>query len=131
MYIVQQALISRRSFIRAALASGVCSGAVGRRVLAAPPPQILYNGITLGSPWPPRCKYPDEHPVRPPYLADPPAVIPIDVGRQLFVDDFLIEQTTLDADVASRRVSPGQSGARRRPRRGSAPTTARRDQRPT
>jgi hypothetical protein len=30
-----------------------------------------------------------------PYLADPPAVIPIDIGRQLFVDDFLIESTTL------------------------------------
>ena len=30
-----------------------------------------------------------------PYLTHPPAVIPIDVGRQLFVDDFLIEQTTL------------------------------------
>jgi hypothetical protein len=58
-------------------------------------PEVLYNGITLGSPWPPRLKYPDEHPVLPPYLADPPATIPIDVGRQLFVDDFLIEETSL------------------------------------
>ena len=30
-----------------------------------------------------------------PYLEAPPAVIPIDVGRQLFVDDFLIARTTL------------------------------------
>ena len=30
-----------------------------------------------------------------PYLDNPPEIIPIDVGRQLFVDDFLIEQTTL------------------------------------
>ncbi len=30
-----------------------------------------------------------------PYLENPPAVIPIDIGRQLFVDDFLIERTTL------------------------------------
>jgi hypothetical protein len=30
-----------------------------------------------------------------PYLSRPPAVIPIDVGRQLFVDDFLVESTTL------------------------------------
>jgi hypothetical protein len=30
-----------------------------------------------------------------PCLASPPAVIPIDLGRQLLVDDFLIEQTTL------------------------------------
>ena len=29
------------------------------------------------------------------YLTDPPSVIPIDVGRQLFVDDFLVESTTL------------------------------------
>ena len=30
------------------------------------------------------------------YLTNPPAVIPIDIGRQLFVDDFLIASTTLD-----------------------------------
>jgi hypothetical protein len=30
-----------------------------------------------------------------PYLQNPPAVIPIGVGRQLFVDDFLIRQMTL------------------------------------
>ena len=62
---------------------------------AAGPPEVLYNGITLGSPWPPRLKYPDERAVVPPYLASPPAVIPIDVGRQLLVDDFLIEDTTM------------------------------------
>ena len=30
-----------------------------------------------------------------PYLKAPPRVIPIDVGRQLFVDDFLIAETDL------------------------------------
>ena len=55
----------------------------------------LYNGITLGSPWPPPLQVPPEHPVTPPYLVSPPAEIPIDVGRQLFVDDFLIESTNL------------------------------------
>lgn len=71
---------------------------LGARVAlpAAPAAEVLYNGITLGSPWPPRLNYPNEHPVRPPYLTDPPAVVPIDVGRQLFVDDFLIEKTTLN-----------------------------------
>jgi len=59
------------------------------------PPETLYNGITLGSPWPPRRRYPDEYPIRPPYLAAPPEVIPIDVGRQLFVDDFLVDHTNL------------------------------------
>src|SRR5262249_29670107 len=34
-------------------------------------------------------------PVTPPYLKSPPAVIPIDVGRQLLVDDFLVAKTTL------------------------------------
>lgn len=31
-----------------------------------------------------------------PYLDNPPALIPIDIGRQLFVDDFLIESTDLE-----------------------------------
>jgi len=34
-------------------------------------------------------------PPTPYYIVSPPKVIPIDVGRQLFVDNFLIEQTTL------------------------------------
>jgi hypothetical protein len=56
---------------------------------------VLYNGIQLPDEWPPRAAdYPDE-PVTPPYLTSPPEIIPIDVGRQLFVDDFLIESTTL------------------------------------
>jgi hypothetical protein len=64
-------------------------------VHAAPASEVLYNGITLGRPWPPRWSSPNEHPIRPPYLAEPPARIPIDVGRQLFVDDFLIAETNL------------------------------------
>ena len=68
---------------------------VTRSRLRGRAPEVLYNGITLGAPWPPRLRYPDEHPVTPPYLLNPPAVIPVDVGRQLFVDDFLIEETSL------------------------------------
>src|ERR1051326_6060135 len=57
---------------------------------------ILYNGIRLPAVWPPRIpSLTLDPPPLPPYLVSPPAVIPIDVGRQLFVDDFLIEQTTL------------------------------------
>ncbi|PAW80168.1 MAG: hypothetical protein B9S32_00910 [Verrucomicrobia bacterium Tous-C9LFEB] len=37
-------------------------------------------------------------PIDPPYLAKPPKVIPIQVGRQLFVDDFLIEKTDLQRE---------------------------------
>ena len=58
--------------------------------------ELLYNGIQLPSIWPPKDrKLTLEPPDKPPYLANPPAVIPIDVGRQLLVDDFLIEETNL------------------------------------
>jgi hypothetical protein len=83
-------VISRRQFLNGAAATLLLPiGAEARRR------QLLYNGITLGSPWPPNRTSPDEHATRPPYLADRPAVVPIDVGRQLFVDDFLIEHTTM------------------------------------
>ncbi len=59
--------------------------------------ELLYNGIRLPQYWPPSdIDTADESPMPVPYLDFPPKVIPIDVGRQLFVDDFLIEQTTLD-----------------------------------
>lgn len=58
--------------------------------------ELLYNGIRLPEQWPPRGVHPDSTaPMPVPYLDSPPEVIPIDVGRQLLVDDFLIEQTTL------------------------------------
>src|SRR5437773_9796135 len=57
--------------------------------------ETLYNGIRLPSPWPPKITEIPREPVTPPYLKTPPAVIPIDVGRQLLVDDFLIAETTL------------------------------------
>jgi hypothetical protein len=57
--------------------------------------ETLYNGITLTDKWPPQIKELTRQPMPVPYLQNPPEVIPIDVGRQLFVDDFLIEHTTL------------------------------------
>jgi len=58
--------------------------------------ETLYNGIRLPSVWPPRNdSLTLAPPALPPYLTAPPAVIPIDVGRQLLVDDFLVERTTL------------------------------------
>ena len=58
--------------------------------------QTLYNGIHLPPLWPPRIdSLTLDPPAAPPYLISPPAVIPIDNGRQLFVDDFLIEHTAL------------------------------------
>jgi predicted neuraminidase len=61
-----------------------------------PKPEKLYNGIELPDQWPPRFLDPDSaEPMEVPYLKDKPKVIPIDLGRQLFVDDLLIEKTTL------------------------------------
>ncbi len=61
---------------------------------------LLYNGIRLPEVWPPENPFSyDEANV--PYLKDAdeggyhPDVVDIDVGRQLFVDDFLIDSTTL------------------------------------
>ena len=89
--------VSRRDFLRITAAAGlVPSDAWGLQLESGGvDPEVLYNGITLGSPWPPNNRYFSPDPIEPPYLADPPAVIPIDVGRQLFVDDFLIEESAL------------------------------------
>lgn len=56
---------------------------------------MLYNGIELPAEWPPKLGEFAEHPQPVPYLVTPPKLIPIDVGRQLFVDDFLIAATDL------------------------------------
>jgi hypothetical protein len=57
--------------------------------------ELLYNGIRLPREWPPQLDWSTDAPMPVPYLLEPPAVIPIDVGRQLFVDDFLVQQTDL------------------------------------
>ncbi len=57
--------------------------------------EVLYNGIRLPDPWPPADRTATREPMPVPYLEHPPEVIPIDVGRQLFVDDFLAEKTDL------------------------------------
>lgn len=59
--------------------------------------ELLYNGIRLPREWPPQNVSPrDTEPMAVPYLQSPPAVISIDIGRQLFVDDFLVETTDLE-----------------------------------
>jgi hypothetical protein len=60
-----------------------------------PTGETLYNGIQLPKQWPPKLPKLTREPMPVPYLKHPPAVIPIDVGRQLFVDNFLVEKTTL------------------------------------
>lgn len=80
----------RRRFLQTSLLGAAALG------LSKPAPaeEMLHNGIRLTSPWPPKHKHSLE-PHGSPYLAAPPDVIPIDVGRQLFVDDFLIAETNL------------------------------------
>jgi len=71
-------------------------GAYAATTAATEEGELLYNGIRLPRVWPPIGSNATLHlPSTPPYLTTPPATIPIDVGRQLFVDDFLIESTTL------------------------------------
>src|SRR5262249_17317703 len=86
-----QRLPDRRQFVQ--------MGLMGVAGLVASHPategELLYNGIRLPTPFPPQIKDVPRDPVTPAYLTSPPAVIPIDVGRQLLVDDFLIERTTL------------------------------------
>lgn len=56
----------------------------------------LYNGIELPEYWPPKnIDMTSDEPMRIPYLENKPDVIDISVGRQLFVDDFLTEETDL------------------------------------
>lgn len=82
--------VTRRTFLGAAGAWLAAPLAAQRHQ-----PETLYNSVTLPYPWPPRRVPPAGEVERPPYLAAPPAVIDIRIGRQLFVDDFLIEESGL------------------------------------
>jgi hypothetical protein len=89
--------LDRRQILKGCLAAGAGMAAhlLAPSSLQAAEEEVLYNGIRLPSPWPPRIKEVPAEPSVPAYLTSPPSVIPIDVGRQLFVDDFLIAETTL------------------------------------
>ena len=56
--------------------------------------KVLENGIALPDEWPPRYEE-NLCGMKVPYLKHKPEVIPINRGRQLFVDDFLIAETDL------------------------------------
>ena len=47
----------------------------------------------MPSPWPPQTNI-SRQVEAPPYIASPPSVINVSIGRQLFVDTFLVEQMT-------------------------------------
>lgn len=87
--------VDRRTFIKTA-AAGAGWSLWSPRADAGDAGETLDNGIRLPRPWPPNRRSLPAHPIPPPYLVSPPDVIPIDIGRQMFVDDFLIQQTTLE-----------------------------------
>jgi hypothetical protein len=64
--------------------------------------ELLYNGLRFPAPWPPKVDWShwssDLPPAEAPWLKNRPAVVPIDIGRQLFVDDFLVESTDLERE---------------------------------
>ena len=70
--------------------------------------ELLYNGIRLPEIWPPENMNPNSYdPMPVPYLCNPPQLIPIDIGRQLFVDDFLIESTNLKREFHTAKKYDG------------------------
>src|SRR5205809_294121 len=78
--------------------------------LSASAGEVLYNGIVLPDQWPPvrpSEEFKNREPQPVPYLKEPPAIIPVDLGRQLFVDDFLIESTTLHREFHLAEMHPG------------------------
>ena len=65
--------------------------------IANPHAKLLYNGIALPSMWPPYSSYTANiyAGMSPFYLRMKPDIINIELGRQLFVDDFLIQSSDL------------------------------------
>lgn len=90
--------INRRNFVRNVALAGFSSALRPSYNISSlqDTGELLYNGIRLPKIWPPRNLDIDAYePMPVPYLSSPPGIIPIDIGRQLFVDDFLIEETDL------------------------------------
>ncbi|MDR2920035.1 MAG: glycosyl hydrolase family 32 [Tannerella sp.] len=95
--------MKRRAFIRNTTLAGLSgilfpgtSYASLNNLPHPPKGELLYNGIRLPDIWPPTYMKSDAYrPMPVPYLENRPEVIPINIGRQLFVDDFLIESTDL------------------------------------
>eukprot|EP01043_Picozoa_sp_COSAG02_P070062 COSAG02_NODE_12257_length_1572_cov_4.489477_1_plen_417_part_00 len=84
-------------------AHDVFAGAVEVAPPACPAERLLWNGICQSAVFPPRdlnVKDFRRHPWPPTYLETPPDTIAIDVGRQLFVDNFLLENTSLGVSTA-------------------------------
>ena len=79
-------------------AAALCLWCASCTPQAAPPGNRLCNGIELPDCWPPRYAEPEKAaPMPVPYLDEKPEVIPVNVGRQLFVDDFLVAESDMES----------------------------------
>ena len=94
---------TRRTFLKTAAAAVTLPA---RALSQTRDRETLYNGVVLPSPWPPIRVPPTGAVERPPYLATPPATIEVDIGRQLFVDDFLIEESALHREFHAATYHP-------------------------
>ena len=72
-------------------------------------PSAGYNGIVEPAVFPPKGMHKPEsyEPLPVPYLRKPPKVIDISIGRQLFVDDFLIDKSDFIRQYHQPRRHPG------------------------
>lgn len=99
--------MKRRTFLRNTTLVGISSLVLPRQgffITDCDQGELLYNGIRLPKIWPPHNMDSAAYlPMPVPYLNQPPKVIPIDVGRQLFIDNFLIETTDLNRKMYKAR----------------------------
>jgi hypothetical protein len=127
--------ITRRRFLATGAASVIAAAGLSAAPSAASAAhaavggtgagELLSNGIRLPAVWPPHRDDLSPEPETPPYLVSPPAVIPIDTGRQLFVDDFLIERTSLTRTNHAAEYHPASPVLRPdRPWEGAGPNGA-------
>ena len=103
-YLFTGSLDEVRIYARALSTSDI-AGVYGGTVTTIPGGQVLYNGIAMPVNFPPATT-PTQALRTPYYINNPPRVIPIDIGRQLFVDDFLIAQTTLQRTQHQPSIAP-------------------------
>ncbi len=104
--------MNRRNFCLTSLAGAAFLGnhasMFGAKIAPTGEGELLYNGIRLPAIWPPNINNTTMHlPSTPPYLVTPPDVVKIDVGRQLFIDDFLIEKCSLNRVFHQAVYHPG------------------------
>lgn len=103
--------MKRRIFFKNTIYAGISGMVIPGLSCSSPKDdlgELLYNGIRLPEAWPPNnMNFNSYDPMPVPYLCDPPQIIPIDVGRQLFVDDFLIEFTNLKREFHTAKKYDG------------------------